>query len=528
MHCLGVTRRGVVKGLGLGLAASLVQPWLHGQAAGGTPRNVLFLAVDDLRPELPCYGATHVKAPNLDRLAATGTVFTQAYCQQAVCSPSRTSLLTGLRPDSTRVYDLDTHFRNTVPDVVTLPQHLKAHGYFAQGMSKIYHGGLDDPASWSIPWVGGGKSPQPALPRLNGYYTAENIALLEADEKGAARKRQELRQQLGRPLKHSEASRFQVRGPAYEAPDIPDEQTHDGATALLAVETLRGLQAKGEPFFLAVGFLKPHLPFIAPKRWWDLYDPAAIALAPNPFAPEGAPPWALANSGELRSYRGIPKGREPVPEETARSLKHGYLACVSFLDAQVGRVLTALDQLGLAGNTVVILWGDHGWKLGEHGEWCKHTNYENDTRAPLLLRVPGQAHPGQRCDRLVEFVDVYPTLCDLCGVPLPGHLEGTSFAPLLSEPGRPWKRAVCSQYPRNHQGKALMGYALRDERYRFVEWVSPASPLALAPEGVVELYDHQTDPQEDHNLAAAPALAGVVKEFRALLRAGWKAARPPA
>lgn len=529
MQATRLTRREVVKGLGYGLAASLLHPLARAQdrAGPGRPPNVLFLAVDDLRPELPCYGATHIKAPNLDRLAATGLVFTRAYCQQAVCSPSRTSLLTGLRPDSTRVYDLDTHFRSTVPDVVTLPQHLKAHGYFAQGMSKIYHGGLDDPASWSVPWVGGGKPPAPALPRLNGYFTRENIVALEAEAKEAERRRQELRRQLGRPLKHSEASRFQVRGPAYEAPDIPDEQTHDGATALLAVQTLRELRERGQPFFLAVGLLKPHLPFIAPKRYWDLYDPAAIAQAPNPFAPEGAPPWALANSGELRAYRGIPKGREPIPEDLARTLKHGYFACVSFIDAQVGLLLNALEALDLARNTIVILWGDHGWKLGEHGEWCKHTNYEEDTRAPLILRVPGQATAGRRCDRLVEFVDIYPSLCELCGLPLPEHLEGTSFAPLVADPQRPWKRVVFSQYPRTYEGRRLMGYALRDDRYRFVEWVSPAVPVASAPEGVVELYDHRADPREDRNLAGDPACAAVVREFRALLRAGWKAARPP-
>lgn len=523
-----VTRRDVLRGIGCGVAASLLQPLLRGQPAPSGRPNVLFIAVDDLRPELPCYGAAHIKAPHISRLASEGTVFAHAYCQQAVCSPSRTSLLTGLRPDSTRVYDLDTHFRNTVPDVVTLPQHFKAHGYFTQGMSKIYHGGLDDPLSWSVPWVGGGTPPAPALPRVAGYYTPENIAQLQGEEKDAARKRQELRRQLGRALKHSESSRFAVRGPAYEAPDIPDEQTHDGATAVLAAETLRKLKSQDQPFFLAVGFIKPHLPFIAPKRYWDLYDPAAIELAPNPFAPVGSPPWALANSGELRSYRGIPGGREPVPEALARTLKHGYLACVSFLDAQVGRVLSALEAQGLADNTLVILWGDHGWKLGEHGEWCKHTNYENDTRAPLILRLPGQRAAGRTSERLVEFVDIYPTLCEVCGLSRPGHLEGSSFAALVERPDRPWKRAAFSQYPRAYEGRPLMGYTLRSERYRFVEWVSPSVPVPQAPDGVVELYDHQTDPREDRNIAADPALAPVVKEFREWLRAGWPAARPPA
>ena len=513
-------------GAWLGCALGLTAVGLTAPAAGtASPRrNVLFIAVDDLRTELGCYGATHIASPNLDAFARSALVLDRAYCQQAVCSPSRTSLLTGARPDTTRVYDLDTHFRDTIPDVVTLPQQFKQAGYFTRGMGKIYHGGLDDARSWSVPWVAGGPSPEPRVPNVAGYFTPANIALLREAAKEAQTRRGALQRKLGRKLKHSEGARLRVRGPAFEAPDIADAQTHDGATARLAVDTLKELRGTPQPFFLAVGFSKPHLPFIAPKRYWDLYDPARIRLADNPHAPEGAPSWSLVNSGELRFYHGIPRGTEPIPDELARRLRHGYYACVSFLDAQVGLVLRALDELGLGDQTVVILWGDHGWKLGEHGQWCKHTNYENDARAPLLIRVPGMKAAGRHSIALVEFVDIYPTLCELCDVPLPPHLEGTSFAPLLTDPERPWKEAAFSQYPRAAGKKSLMGYALRTDHHRFVEWLPRNVPVADAPEGVVELYDHRVDPAENRNVADDPAHADVIRRLRTLLRQGWRAA----
>lgn len=489
--------------------------------------NVLFIAVDDLRTELACYGAGHIKSPNLDRLAGAGLLFNRAYCQQAVCSPSRTSLMTGARPDTTRVYDLDTHFRSTIPDVVTLSQQFIKHGYFAQGMGKIFHGGLNDAKSWSVPWTSGSKPPTPALPRMNGYMTQANIELLRADVAESNRKRREMRAKLGRQLKHSEGRKFRVRGPAYEAPDVPDAQTPDGAVARNGVKALKELKKKGQPFFLAVGFLKPHLPFIAPKKYWDMYKRSEIELADNPYAPKGAPPWTLSNYGELRNYRGIPQGREKIPDELAITLRHGYYACVSFIDAQVGLLVKTLDELGLADDTIVILWGDHGWKLGEHGEWCKHTNYENDTRVPMVIKVPGMKAAGKKTDALVEFVDIYPSLCDLCEIPLPAHLEGTSFAPLIDNPNRPWKKAAMSQYPRGYQRKPMMGYTLRTKRYRFVEWLKRGVDPSKAPPGPVELYDHDKDPAENRNIAEAPANAKTVTELRKLLRAGWRAALPP-
>ncbi len=465
--------------------------------------NILFLAVDDLRPELACYGRDYIKSPNLDRIARAGMVFDRAYCQQAVCSPSRSSLMTGTRPDTTKVWDLVTHFRAALPHVATLGQHFKANGYFVQGMGKIYHGGYDDPQTWSVPWQ---------TPRAVKYALPENRTL-------------DQRQYEGEPDGGgTRNTRKNLRGPAYESADVPDDTFQDGKVAELAIETLRELSQRKEPFFLAVGFIKPHLPFVAPKKYWDLYDPAKIQLAPNKFRPQGAPDYAILPGGELRNYHGIPA--DSVPDDLARQLKHGYYAAVSYMDAQVGKLLDELDRLNLREHTIVLLWGDHGWKLGEHDAWCKHSNCEDDVNAPLILSVPGMKNAGQRTKALVEFVDIYPTLSELAGLPLPPHLEGTSFKPLLDDPNRPWKTAAFSQYPRpgGRTGAGqLMGYSMRTDRYRFTAWMARADPTMVVAQ---ELYDHQTDPQENQNIAGQPENAALVKALTASLNAGWKAARP--
>lgn len=464
--------------------------------------NILFIAVDDLRPELGCYGNPLIKSPNLDRLARAGVVFNRAYCQQAVCSPSRSSLLTGTRPDTTKVWDLKTHFRTALPEVVTLPQLFKNNGYFVQGMGKIYHSGFDDPSSWSVPLT---------TPNVAAYGSAENRALLQ-------KKRQQAIAE-GR----NEGDLVQAgKAAAYESADVPDNTFHDGKLAEMAIAALREIKQKHQPFFLAVGFIRPHLPFVAPRKYWDLYDPAQIPLAPNPFRPKGAPDYAILEGGELRTYDHIPPGH--LSDDLARRLKHGYYAAVSYMDAQVGRVLEELDRLGLRDNTIIILWGDHGWKLGEHDAWCKHSNVENDTWAPLLLSVPGMKNAGQHTDALVEFVDIYPTLAELAGLPLPAHLEGSSFRPVLDNVKRPWKTAAFSQYPRPSGAKRLMGYTMRTDRYRFTAWVQRDDHSQI---DALELYDHQSDPQENQNLANQPEHAALVKELKAKLFAGWKAACPP-
>ncbi len=468
-------------------------------AAASRP-NVLFIAVDDLRPQLGCYGDPLVKSPNIDRLAARGVVFRRAYCQQAVCSPSRVSLLTGRRPDTTKVYDLQTHFRAHLPDVVTLPQHFKANGYHTRSFGKIYHPGLDDAPSWSEPsWMPTGSQ-----------FSVEASAVL-------ARQQEE--------YKAAGRDPGRARGLPFESRDVADDALPDGHIADRAIAHLRAHKAGSDrPFFLAVGFLKPHLPFVAPKKYWDLYRPEQIELAAHRDLPAGAPAFAGNGSGELRAYATIPR-KGPIPDEQARRMIHGYLACVSYTDAQVGRLLDALDAAGLAKNTVIVFWGDHGYSLGEHGLWTKHTNFEDATRVPLIVVPAGdlaKGAAGKSSDALVEFVDVYPTLAELCGLPLPSGLEGISLTPLLEDPRRPWKRAAFSQYPRKVRGQgAAMGYSLRTDRYRFVEWRVPGKPSLAA-----ELYDHQTDPKETKNLAADPAHAERVRELSAMLEAGWRNARP--
>ncbi len=463
------------------------------------PPNVLFIAVDDLRPELGCYGAAHIHSPNIDRLAASGTTFLRAYCQQAVCSPSRSSLLTGLRPDSTKVYDLVTHFRTAAPDVITLGQHFKQNGYYAVSMGKIYHGGYDDPPSWSEP------ARKPSVGQA--YVTAANRKLIN-EKRDAAR---------ARGLRAKAAGR-QSRGTPTERTDVPDNAYTDGAVAELGVATMRELHAKGQPFFLAVGFLKPHLPFNSPEKYWKLYDPAEIELAKNPQPPQGVTRYSLTDFGELRNYHGVPTSG-PISDEDARQLKHGYYAAISFTDANVGKLLDELTRLGLDEDTIVVLWGDHGWKLGEHGGWCKHTNFENDANSTLIMRAPGQKAVSAKTRALVEFVDIYPTLCDLAGLPKPSHLEGTSAAPLLDQPDRVWKPAAFSQYPRG----SVMGYSMKTDRYRFVSWKDKATGRVE----VVELYDHEVDPAENQNIAEQPANAELVKKLQEQLDAGWRGALPP-
>jgi iduronate 2-sulfatase len=269
-----------------------------------------------------------------------------------------------------------------------------------------------------------------------------------------------------------------------------------------------------------VGFLKPHLPFVAPKKYWDLYRPEDMHPAPNSSMPQDAPDYAGHSSGELRQYHGIPR-TGPLSAEQARSMVHGYHAALSYMDAQVGRLLAALEESGAARNTVVVLWGDHGWQLGEHGMWCKHTNYETSTHAPLIVAAPGLA--PVKTDGLVEFVDIYPSLADLCGLPAPEGVEGVSFRPLMAAPRRAWKKAAFSQYPRNVAGMGPgMGYSVRTDRWRLVEW----SPRRNPDLKEYELYDHRADPQENVNLARRPEHAETLRELTATLRAGWKAAVP--
>lgn len=475
-------------------AAAAALPAFARAAAGDKP-NVLFIAVDDLRPQLNCYGKKQIVSPNIDRLAREGLLFERTYCQQAVCAPSRASILTGLRPDSTRIYDLNTPVRKALPDVLTPPQHFRNNGYETLSIGKIYHHPNDDKPGWTIP------------PFRAGTFPA-------GDWKGRGYRTQEAIEQMNRYLAENPGS--DGRGPAYECAAIPDNQYPDGANAEHAIEELRRLKAAGRPFFMAMGFYKPHLPFNAPKKYWDLYRREDIKLADNPFLPADCPSYAPSNWGELRNYVGIPKDG-PLSDDLARTLIHAYFACVSYTDAQIGRLLDELDRLDLRKNTIVILWGDHGWKLGEHSMWCKHTNFELDTHVPMIVSAPKQKR-NIRTRALTEFVDIYPGLCELAGLAVPAHCEGTSFVPLIDDPGRPWKSAAFSQYPR---GK-VMGYTMRTDRWRYTEWQERSTGEVMAR----ELYDQNTDPQENKNIAAAEEMKPIVAQLSAKLKAGWQAARP--
>ena len=494
MKCLSTIHFGAL--LHLLLIASL-----NASVLAADRPNVLFIAVDDLRPEIGCYGNKVVKTPNLDRLAARGTVFNHAYCQQAVCSPSRSSLMTGRRPDATRVWDLETHFRVALPDCVTLPEHFKANGYHCAALGKIYHGGFEDGRSWSEPhWYATGRTvdtdPLDWTKRITNPFPSTIREYSAAASSGPG-----TNQPNGNRPAPRNAANKKKNGPAFEVSPKDDDQLPDGATAAEAILRLRKMKSQAEPFFLAVGFVKPHLPFVAPKKYWDLYDPKGIPEPASATLPTGAPEFAGHPNGELHNYQGVPV-ENPIPADFARTLRHGYYASVSYTDAQVGRLLDALQAEGLADNTVVVLWGDHGWQLGDHGLWHKHTNFELATRAPLIIATPKQSITGKRCDATVEFVDVYPTLAELCGLPVPQGLDGLSLKPFIDNPNAAAAKVAISQYPRaaGRPIGQLMGYSIRDARFRLTVWRERTGDKVIAR----ELYDYQTDPDETNNVVDRP------------------------
>jgi len=452
-------------------------------AADAKKPNVLFIAVDDLRPEINASGSKLIKTPNLDRIAARGTTFDRAYCQQAVCSPSRSSLMTGRRPDATRVWDLETHFRKALPDAITVAQHFKNHGYYSQSMGKIFHGGYDDARSWSEP---------SQYPKATPYASPQALKMIadpaNIDKKGRA------------------------RGPAVESADVPDDTFIDGKVARLAVATLAKLKQKEQPFFLAVGMAKPHLPFVAPKKYWDLYNPNDIYVPAYQKLPAGAPEFVGHNNSELKSYADIPNDGA-IDDATARHLRHGYYAAISYMDAQVGLILDALEKEGLVENTIIVLWGDHGWQLGEHGLWHKHTNFELAARAPLLISMPGQKAAGRKSASLAEFIDIYPTLADACGLPKPKDVDGVSLRPILDDADAKVRPVAISQYPRSDAGKTLMGYGIRDDRWRLVLWRDRKDNSIHA----TELYDEANDPHETVNVATKAEHAEVIARLSQFL-----------
>ena len=499
---------------------SLLTIGLCATTLANTKPNILFIAVDDLKPMLGCYGDTDILTPNIDKLAERGIVFLNNACQQTVCGPSRASLMTGTYTDTTKVYDLKTQMREANPDTLTLPEYLQRHGYETTGTGKIYDPrSVDeqfDAPSWSIPFrqhgpdeyfAKGYKKPK------SGFHNPE-----------VAKQNKELKAYLKeKGIKRSDKDayvdallKYPMVKPLTECMDVPDAAYDDGAFALCAVDQMEQLSKGDKPFFLAVGFKKPHLPFVAPKKYWDLYDPAMIELAPFQEMPKGAPEYAGQDNWELRgSYSGVAPG--PLPPEQQREMIHGYRACVSYTDAQIGKVLNKLDELGLADNTIVVLWGDHGWHLGDHGMFCKHTNYEQAVRSPLIFAAPGQKTKGVQTESPSEFVDIFPTLCELAGLPVPEQVQGLSLVSILNDPQAMVHEAALEQYPRNN---SLMGYSLRDKRYRYVKWVKMDyyGGERFGPMDANELYDYDKDPLEKINQAGNPEYKDVVANFERILK----------
>lgn len=429
------------------------------------PKNVLLICIDDLKPSLGCYDDPVAHTPAIDALARRGLLFEAAYCNQAVCSPSRNALMTGLRPQTIGIYDLPTNFRKGAPGAVTVAEHFKANGYRTEALGKIMHrghGNVEDSASWTVPHF---------VAKAPLYLNPESTANGRKDSRGG------------------------TRGAATEIGDTNDDEAYfDGLIAKEAIARLENAAANpDEPFFIAVGFIRPHLPFVAPKKYWDLYDADKIPMPEFLEAPEGAPDYAVHSGGELRQYSDMPlKGK--IDEAKTRHLIHGYYAATSYADAQIGRVLEALDANQLSENTIVVLWGDHGWHLGDHSIWCKHTNFEQAARIPLIIADPDGAG-NARTSALIETVDLYPTLAELAGIPEKAGLDGISQAAVVKDPGVTLRDHVIHVYPRG--GK--LGRAIRTERFRMVEWKRPGASSDAAE---FELYDYQIDPLETRSLAS--------------------------
>jgi len=449
------------------------------QDSGYKKPNILFIAVDDLRPELNTYGAAHIQSPNIDRLSSEGLTFTRAYCNVPVCGASRASLMTGIKPTKDRFVGFNTYAEKDAPGAIGLPKHFKNNGYYTISNGKVFHHRKDMIDGWSEePW-----RPKSDKKQGRGYLTQKNMHIIDSTD--------------------------DARAWPYEWADVNDEDYNDGKIANKSIEDLKRIAAMEQPFFLAVGFMKPHLPFNAPKKYWDLYPEESIDLPDNYFVPENAPEAAIHNFGELRNYYGVPK-TGPVSDEMAKTLIRGYYACVSYTDAQIGKLINALDEFDLRKNTIIILWGDHGWQLGEHSLWCKHSNFDVAMKVPLIISAPGYKG-GLVTSALAEYIDIYPSLVELAGLEMPAQLHGKSFVPLLSDPKQDFKNIVYARY--------VFGESIKTDRYLYTEWYNRDGEF----NGRM-LYDHHQDPNENVNISEFPENKNLVDSLSSILHQEMKAA----
>ena len=484
-----------------------------------TPPNILFIAVDDLKPTIGAFGDDLAHTPNIDLLAENATVFLNNHTQQAVCGPSRASLLTGKRPDYTQVRDLKTKMRDMVPDIITIPQYLKNNGYETIGLGKIFDprcvDKYRDKPSWSLPYMPEHQFDYPVDygPPSMGFYQDPKIKAHI----------QELRKEAkANGVKNIGKFLRDTYKPPFEKTDAPDDAYVDGALAVQANKFLDQFKLESnKPFFLAVGFKRPHLPFTAPKRFWEMYDQSKFKIAEFQQNSKNGPSIAYHNSGELRSYitpeisYEISKNnRVKLSEEFQRDLIHGYYASTSFIDAQIGKIIDKLKETGLDQNTIIVIWGDHGWHLGDHGLWNKHSNFEQATRSPLLILDP-RVNKKIQIDSPTEFVDVFPTLCATIGIPIPNNLDGKNLMPLVRGDQLSIKPFAVSQWTNAKK----TGYSFRTDHYRYTVWLDgkkSTDPIYEEDIFAEELYDYRKDPAETRNLAEDESSINLIKRFQKL------------
>jgi len=489
--------------------------------------NILFLSIDDLRPALGVYGDSIAITPNIDQLANEGMTFRKTFAQCAVCAPSRASLMTGVRPDSTRVWHLGNKFRKINPDAVTMPQYFSKHGYHTVNLGKIFHNYMPDSVSWDEPDLRPARYLKPDWLKRDG----ETFYISEAVHKSQVIKRDSLLKL--RPIRYADGWNT---GPAWEAANVHDTMYYDGAQNELTKKTLTRLAKMDKPFYMGLGFFRPHLPFTAPKKYWDMYDKNKIPLPENPNLPNNAPIHTMNSMYELRHYDGFhhighPTSTYRMSEDTVRTLRQGYYASVSYVDALLGDLFSHMKELGIYENTIIVFWGDHGWKLGDHNSWGKMTNYNIDLQVPLIVRYPDQEKRGLQTFAFTELVDIFPSLCELAAIEVPDYMQGTSFVPLLNEPNLNWKNAAFSQFHRRPKvsadGKRYMGYSINTKNYHYIEWYDWFPKKGEKGDfKVAELYDSINDPTETNNLAVEEKHAELIKQLSIQLEKGWKDAIP--